>query len=195
MPTALYATMMFLNDDYMNNSSSSITFRIIDKKLEALRTIAGDKNISLNTLINNILDSYLEWDYHAPRVGFAPMQKSVLKDLFDAATDETIINIAIKAADNFRDELLMIYGKVDLESIISFTRSRMIRSGFVIREFEGGEEGTKRIVVKHDVGPKWALFSKTYVERLINNVGYPARVQVVDSSLIVEIANASSIPS
>src|SRR5581483_7291171 len=107
--------------------------------------------------VNNVLDSYLEWDYHAPRVGFAPMQKSVLKDLFDAATDETIVQIAIKAADKFRDELLMIYGKVDLESMLSFTINRTNRSGFIIREFESAEEGKRRLVMQHDVGPKWAL--------------------------------------
>lgn len=168
--------------------SSSVTFRINDKKLEALRNIADEKHISLNTLVNNILDNFVEWEYHAPRVGFVPMQKTVLKDLFDATPDETIIKIAIKAADNFRDELLMIYGKVDLESMVSFTKNRITRSGFVLREFESSnEEGERKMVIKHDVGPKWALFSKTYIERLINNVGQPVKVETLDNTLIVEI--------
>jgi hypothetical protein len=175
--------------------STSVTFRIPDSKLESLRKVADEKSISLNTLVNNILDSYLEWDYHAPRVGFAPMQKSVLKDLFDAATDETIVQIALKAADKFRDELFMIDGKVDLESMLSFTINRTSRSGFIVREFESAEEGTRRLVMRHDVGPKWALFSKTYIERLINNVGYPAKVEIVDNSLVIEISRPSPVSS
>ncbi|HVX01638.1 MAG TPA: hypothetical protein VHA09_00635 [Nitrososphaera sp.] len=168
--------------------SISVTFRISNKKIEALKSVAEEKRISLNVLVNNILDSYLEWEYHAPKVGFVPMQKSVLKDLFDAIPDETIMQIATKAADKFRDELMMIYGKVDLESMISFTKNRITRSGFVLREFEGsGEEGERRMVIKHDVGPKWALFSKIYIERLINNVGQAAKVETVDNTLVVEI--------
>ncbi|UVS68132.1 hypothetical protein [Nitrososphaera viennensis] len=155
--------------------------------------MADEQRISLNTLITHILDSYLEFEFIAPKVGFAPMQKSVLKDLFEAVPDEEKIKqIAIKAADDLIDSILIIYGKVDLDSVLSLISSRVRRSGFTLREFENGKSQemtrvTRKLVMQHDVGYHWSLFSKTHIERLINNAGYAAKIEMTENSLIIEI--------
>jgi hypothetical protein len=136
---------------------------------------------------DNIINSYLEFEFIAPRVGFTPMQKSVLKDLFDAVSEEKIKEIAIKAADDLKKSLLMIYGKVDLDAVLALNASRVRRSGFTLREFDNGQGG-KKILMQHDVGHNWSLFSKTYIERLINDVGYAAKIGLMtDNSLSIEI--------
>jgi hypothetical protein len=171
-------------------NNSSITFRVDDNNIDELRKLADEEGMSLNTLINRILESYLEWEFIAPRVGFAPMQKSVLKDLFDHVPEEKLKEIATRAADSFEDELLMMHGKVDLDAVLSITKNRVKRSGFTLREFsKNTENGGARLklVLQHDVGHHWGVFSKTYIERLINNVGYPAKIESTDKSLTIEI--------
>lgn len=166
----------------------SITFRIDDNNVESLRKLANEEGISLNTLVNQILTSYLEWEFIAAKAGFAPMQKSVLKDLFDKLSEEDLKAIATRAADNLEDLLLMMCGKVDLDAVLSLTKNRVKRSGFTLREFDN-EQGAsgKKLVMQHDVGHNWSVFSKTYIERLINNVGYPTKIESTDNSLIIEI--------
>jgi hypothetical protein len=166
----------------------SVTFRIDDNDVESLRKLAAEERISLNTLVNQILSSYLEWEFIAAKAGFAPMQKSVLKDLFDKLSEEDLKEIAIRAADSLQDLLLMMCGKVDLDAVILLTKNRVKRSGFTLREFDG-EEGTssKKLVMQHDVGHNWSVFSRVYIERLINNVGYPTKIESTDNSLIIEI--------
>lgn len=117
------------------------------------------------------------------------MQKQVLKDLFDRASEEEIKEIATRAADNFENEVMMLYGKVDLETVISFTKNRVKRSGFTLREFDDAEKGTRKLILKHDVGHNWAVFSMTYIERLINNTGYSAKIESLQDTLIISIAN------
>jgi antitoxin component of RelBE/YafQ-DinJ toxin-antitoxin module len=169
-------------------NNSSITFRINDDSIDKLRKLAEEEGMSLNTLVNRILDSYLEWEFIAPRVGFAPMQKSVLKALFDRVPEDQLKEIAIRAADSFEDELLLMHGKVDLEAVLSLTKNRVRRSGFTLREFESiVENGTIKLVMQHDVGHNWGVFSKTYIERLINNVGYPVKIESTDNSLTIDI--------
>jgi hypothetical protein len=68
--------------------NSSITFRIDDDQIERLRKLADEEGISLNTLVTRVLGSFLEFEFIAPKVGFSPMQKSVLKDLFEAVPEE-----------------------------------------------------------------------------------------------------------
>ncbi len=169
-------------------NNSSITFRINDESIDKLRKLAEEEGMSLNTLVNRILESYLEWEFIAPRVGFAPMQKSVLKALFDRVPEDQLKEIAIEAADSFEDELLLMHGKVDLEAVLSLTKNRVRRSGFTLREFESNvENGTMKLVMQHDVGHNWGIFSKTYIERLINNVGFPVKIESTDNSLTIDI--------
>lgn len=170
------------------NEKLSVTFRIDDGNVESLRKLAEDERITLNTLVNQILTSYLEWEFIAAKAGFAPMQKSVLKDLFDKLSDEDLKEIAIRAADSLKDTLLVMCGKVDLDAVISLTKNRIKRSGFVLREFDGEESPRNRkLVMQHDVGHNWSVFSRTYIERLINNVGYPTKIESTDNSLTIEI--------
>jgi hypothetical protein len=183
----------FLTLAMVNNSS--ITFRVDDDNINKLRKLADDEGMSLNTLVNRILDSYLEWEFIAPKVGFAPMQKSVLKDLFDYVPEERLKEIAIKAADSFEDELLIMCGKVDLDAVLSITKNRVKRSGFVLREFsKNTDNGGIKLILQHDVGQHWGTFSKTYIERLINNVGYPVKIESTDNSLSIEIGKAEGNP-
>jgi hypothetical protein len=41
--------------------------------------------------------------------------------------------------------------------------------------------------MQHDVGYHWSVFSKTHIERLINNVGYATKIEMTDNSLIIDI--------
>ena len=109
------------------------------------------------------------------------MQKQVLKDLFDRASEEEEIKeIATRAADNFENEIMMLYGMVDLERVITFIKNRVKRSGFVLREFDDEEkQGTRKLVLQHDAGNNWAVFPKTYIERSINNTGHAANIESV----------------
>jgi hypothetical protein len=170
------------------NEKLSITFRIDDSDVESLRKLASEEGISLNTLVNQILTSYLEWEFIASKAGFAPMQKSVLKDLFDRLSEEELKDIATRAADSLEDLLLLMCGKVDLDAVLSLTKNRIKKSGFALREFDNEKgKGGKKLVMQHDVGHNWSVFSKTYIERLINNVGYATKIESTDNSLIIEI--------
>lgn len=186
-----YALINYFGAHY-TMPNSSITFRIEDDQIERLRKLADEERVSLNTLVARVLGSFLEFEFIAPKVGFAPMQKTVLKDLFEAVPEERIKEIAIKAADDLEDSLLMIYGKVDLDAVLSLIASRVRRSGFTLRAFESGGEqkttsGIKKLVMQHDVGYHWSVFSKTHIERLINNVGYATKIEMTDNSLIIDI--------
>ncbi|MEO9295417.1 MAG: hypothetical protein ABI347_07440 [Nitrososphaera sp.] len=70
--------------------NESVTFRIDSRKLETLRGDAEENQISLNTLVNQVLTSYIEWDMVAAKAGYAVFQKDALKELFNATNEETL---------------------------------------------------------------------------------------------------------
>ncbi len=173
-----------------NGSNSSITFRLKDQAIDDLKKRSEEEGLSLNNLVNKVLDSYLEWECFAAKVGFIPMQKSVLRNLLDSLSEGQIKEIAIAAADSFEDELLMMRGKVDLDSVLSVTKGRMKRSGFALSVFDDTVENSKkvkRLIIQHEMGHNWSIFAMAYYHRLISNIGYTVETERTDNSVSIEI--------
>ncbi len=174
----------------MKRKSRSITFRISDDSIEKLKVIAEEEKITLNTLVSKTLDSHLEWEYAASRAGFVPTQKSILRDFFDYMPESKLIEIAIRNADKFNEVLLAMQGKIDLDAVLSITRLGFKKSGFAVREFNTEIKANMKLVIQHDMGHNCSIFCKTFIERLLNNAGYPAKIGASDNSLLIEIANS-----
>lgn len=163
----------------------SITFRVDSRRIDQLRIIASEQGMSLNLLVSHILSSYVEWESIAPKAGLAIIQKDVLKAFIDQTDDESLKKTAIEAADSFLEILLLMTGKKDIDAVLFVIQSKFKRSGFVIRNFEDSD-GT-RILVQHDMGRKLSAFFKIYIERLVNDVGSPVKIETTDKSLMIKI--------
>lgn len=167
------------------DSNESITFRIESRKLKTLREHAQENQISLNTLVNQILTGYIEWDMIAVKAGYATLQKNILRELFNAIDEETLKKIAVKTADASRDILLIMMGEVTLDAYFTLLKNRAKRSGFHIREYE--EEGVRKFVLQHEMGRHWSVFFKAHHEQMIYNAGYRARVDYTDNTIVITV--------
>lgn len=166
-------------------TNESITFRLDANELKALRKHAADKKISLNTLVNQILSDFVEWDMNAASAGYAVISKEVIKRVFDELDEETLERIAKKAAEYSKDILLLMKGKMDVEGGEFLIKNRAKRSGFVFKEFEEGK--VRRLVLQHDMGRKYSVFYKAYHEEMIKKAGYSGRITITDNTLIMEL--------
>jgi hypothetical protein len=167
--------------------NESITFRVSGDILLALRQLSQEGGMSLNTLVNNVLRSYVDWESIAVKAGFGVFQKEVVREAIDALDEPALDRIATKTADAYKDMLLLMKGSLDLDSFISVVKDGSKRAGFNFREFE--EPEGKKIVLQHDMGANWSIYSKAYYERVINSIGYPLKVEATDSSIVIFIPN------
>ncbi len=65
---------------YKPNSSKkettrSITFRFSTKLVEGLESEAEQKKVSVNVLVKQILEKYMEWDRFGDKIGMIPVPK------------------------------------------------------------------------------------------------------------------------
>lgn len=169
------------------SSNESITFRINSNYLSELRRLADEDKISLNTLVNQILKSYVDWESVAVKAGFAVFQREVVKELFNAVDQNTLQQIAMRTADKSKDTLLLMKGATNLDAALSLLNNRSKKAGFSYREFD--EPDGQRIVVQHDMGINYSTFFKTHNERMFNNAGYSVKIDTTDSSTIIKILN------
>ena len=165
--------------------NESVTFRIDSRKLETLRADAEENQVSLNTLVNQVLTNYIEWDMVAAKAGYAVFQKDALKELFNAANEETLKRIASQSVSSSKDMLLLMMGDYSLDVYLSLVKNRARKSGFILREYR--DEKARKIVIQHDMGRHWSMFFKEQMEKIIHAMGYKAKVDYTDNTFVLNI--------
>jgi hypothetical protein len=196
-------------------ATRSITFRINDTCLDDLNKLANAEGLPLNAYVNQILNAHVQWGCMASRAGFMPIQKTVVKDLFDALPDGEVKRIAIKNADAFQEILLLMRKDVSVDAIISLTKNAAKNSDFALKQFfdsppvnssyepssvadkdkeiiEYSEKKNKRetsLVIQHNMGKSWSNFLKAFNERLIiDKANCRAKISATDNAILVSFS-------
>ncbi len=73
--------------------SESITFRIEKSILDELRSEADQKMESVNTLVNQIIKSYVQWHKPARNAGLGYFSKVLVAKSMDHLTDEQVVHM------------------------------------------------------------------------------------------------------
>ena len=169
-------------------SSDSVTFRLNSSVLDKLSKRADSQKTSLNVLVNQIMHSYVEWDADSIKAGWIPTQRTILTKLVDTLDEKTIQDVAKQSAKSSgKDSILYMYGKYNLENLLTNIRASAQRSGFSIKEYE--ENQNLEIVVQHDLGWKWSLFFKFYYQEILHEINQRVIFDYTDTSLVINLMN------
>ena len=86
------------------SESESITFRIPAKLLDELRQESEKKQVSLNTLTNQIFTDHIVWHTYAKRTGLFYVPKPLISRTVNELTEEQLSSIAEEAVkDKLKD--------------------------------------------------------------------------------------------
>ena len=140
------------------SKNESITFRIYSEFVTRLRKEANDEDISVNTLVNQIIRNHIGWHSVASKAGFISVRRGFVKAMIDKLSEEEVKMLAREiATTSNRDFLMILRNKVSLECAIDFVESWLRTSGFVYRR-ESNTSGKYSFVIQHDMGRKWSLY-------------------------------------
>ncbi len=121
-----------------------------------LRNEARSKGISLNALISSIARRYISWEKYALEVGFIPLARETVRNVFEELDDNTIATIAKRLGATLpRQLILLMFDRIDFSTITSFLEITMSRYGMV-RHDTNGE--VHNFVVHHNVSKKFSKF-------------------------------------
>jgi len=159
--------------DYLNEvipkKTSTMTFRIDDNVLRILRTESERHQISLNTLINQLLKRFVEWDMYESKVGMIPIAKPIVVELFNKMSKEEISKMALNIGKNaVYDISLFMKNKMDLDSFLSWFETRMNSS--LTETNHSIQNGFHVYVLKHELGENWSLYHKIILQSIFNEI-------------------------
>ena len=148
----------------------TMTFRIDEGVMDVLRSESEKREISLNTMLNQILKRYTEWDMYEPKVGMIPIARPLVAALFERMDEKEIVDIARKVGKNaVHDIALFMKSSMDLQSFLSWFEMRIKTSSI---EFSHSRlaNGRHTYVIKHDLGYNWSLYHKNILELIFNEM-------------------------
>ena len=168
-----------------------VTFRIKAETLNDLKLISKKEKVSLNTLVNQVFDSHVNWEVHAAEAGWVVMLKSGLKELIKQADKETISKIAKETAEtNAKEICFFMRGNYGIFEWISILKDRARMSGFNLREYV--EDDKIKLVQHHDMGENWSLFFLKFYETIFDELGVKVNSDFTENTIIIELEKVQS---
>ena len=169
------------SDNYRKINSASLTFRLDEDNVKKLRIEAQKQGISLNSFVNQMLKSFLDWYIFEPKVGFVPILKPVVEELFTKMSKEQITQIANTGKEEVQNAVYFMKGRIDLDSFLSWLENRMKNSSIQVGHTFDRPSMTHTYVIKHDICENWSLYLKQIIEYVFNDV-FQKKVELSESS-------------
>lgn len=112
-------------DDHRTRTTTTMTFRVYENLIRKLKDEAEDREISLNTLVNQIFRRYVEWDSYERKVGMIPIAKPIVIQLFENISEDKIVEIATDVGRrSIKDIALFMKHSIDIDSFLKWFETR-----------------------------------------------------------------------
>jgi hypothetical protein len=179
-----------MNNDSNNVKSENISFRLRKHHLDQLRREAKEKRISLNTLANQIVGSYVDFTSTASKADMIPFSKQAIVSLLDGYDEEQIKTKAKAIMKQVgKDIALQLRGRYDFESIVDIFNSWLIATGFPYRRNQDVDNKNRQtFIVQHNMGRKSSVFLggaiSSFIEPLLTK---PVEYSITDNSILLTV--------
>ncbi len=167
--------------------TESITLRIEKEMLDDLRKESEQKTVSINTLTNQIIKSYIKWYSPAQRAGIMFVPKCLLIPIIDNLAEYQMERLAEQfRKSGYEETLLMMSKEYSLPVILDLFDSWLNVSNMQFdRE---SSEGSLTYIINHGVGRKWSLFLEKVFWYIVEDLGITgARFDVTDGTVTIKI--------
>ncbi len=153
------------------------SFRVDEAVMAALEEESAKRSISVNTLVNQQLLVFANFDRFHSRLDLVKLTGSSLQKLLESASDDKIAEAAVlEALDTPRSIILSKYGQVTFETTVEYIQMLAQFANLFECTISESPEG-KVITLFHRFGTKGSLFLAKYVGVLLEQMGYGAMIQ------------------
>ncbi len=151
--------------------TDNISIRIDSELSNKLHEKSIEQQISLNNLINHLLEKQVNWNELTEELGWIPMLRSTFRDLSDSISKEKMEKIAeTTGMSDVKNALNYMYGSITLDSILDLFKKRFQSMNVQYRIME--INGKNKIIIQHDLGKNWPYFTVVQMNAILNEKGY-----------------------
>ena len=156
-----------MSDEIQKQATEGITFRIPSSSIHQLREESKKKQVSLNTLVNQIIKDHLDWHASAALAGFFYVPRATFSRLVDHLTEEEISELAIIIAKRDLD-IGLLTGELTLSSFLNILENYSRISNFPYKHEVANE--VHNFIIQHDMGRNYSFFVKEIFQYIFQEI-------------------------
>ena len=162
---------MTLQEIQILKKTDNVSIRIDSDLSNKLHEKCIEQKISLNTLINHLLEKQVNWHELTTEMGWIPMFRSTFRELSDAVSKDKIEKIAETVGmSDMKNSLNYVYGYIELDSILDLFKKRCQNMNVQYRQLD--VNGKNKIIIQHDLGKNWPYYIVGQMNAILNEIGY-----------------------
>lgn len=171
----------------MRAKTATASFRLDESALNVLQEDAKKQNVSVNTLLNQLVLTYANYDRPMKRFHMIKLPASSFKHILQAATNETIIEAGNSTGKDVpRTYIRAKWGDLTVENALNYLKitadyTNLFEYSEVIRA------GKVNVTLTHDFGAKGSLFLQRYVQVIFEPLGKPPRFSPDENAVAFEL--------
>ena len=162
---------MAVQEKQILKKTDNVSIRIDSDLSNKLHEKCIEQKISLNTLINHLLEKQVNWHELTTEMGWIPMFRSTFRELSDAVSKDKIEKIAETVGmSDMKNSLNYVYGYIELDSILDLFKKRCQNMNVQYRQLD--VNGKNKIIIQHDLGKNWPYYIVGQMNAILNEIGY-----------------------
>ncbi len=162
---------MISQEKQLLKKTDNVSIRIDSDLSNKLHEKCIEQKISLNTLINHLLEKQVNWNELIGELGWIPMFRSTFRDVLDSISKEKIEKIAeTTGMSDVKNALNYMYGYISLDSILDLFKKRFQSMNVQYRVMD--VNGKNKMIIQHDLGKNWPYFTVVQMNAILNENGY-----------------------
>lgn len=167
------------------SATEGVTFRLPSDNLEQLCKEAETRQISVNTLVNQIVNEHLDWHLYAAQAKLYYVPKPFISRVLEKFTEQQLSELAeASAKKDFVDIGLLLRGEFTMSSFLSILENWSRISDIPYRAEE--IENTQKIIIEHNMGSKYSyLFKEIYRLLLEDSFKTKADFDITDNTIVL----------
>jgi hypothetical protein len=181
-----------------NKKTETITFRLESEILDSLRQESKRKDVSLNTLMAQIVRLHKNWHSIAAQAGFISVRKPLITKLLESQNEEEIKSLARHVAKSSnKDFILMLRREYNIHSALDIIETWVRTSGYSythnVKELDYSSIMLHIFIIQHNMGIKWSCYLAELYGNLFEEFGVRnAKFDMTDTTLAFDITVPSS---
>lgn len=147
--------------------SETVSFRVPSNLRLILEGEARKTGVALNTLVTQIFARYASWGQFAGRLKLLPVNKDLLREVFQSMQKEKIVEIAKRLGETTgREEILFLFQQVSPQTVLDYMDVWTSHFDASKHQYDGK---THFYTVHHDVNLNFSIFTKEYLSSMIQS--------------------------
>lgn len=164
------------------------SFRINEGAFLALEEESKKRNISLNTLVNQLFLSFANFDRFFQKFGMTKISKVSYRKTLKSVPDNEIVELAREVVQNSGKVIILArYGMMSLKGVLDWLKDLADYAHWFEYNEVISSEGRHVITLTHDLGAKFSTFMVAYTKELFGQINMDPRLTSTEDSVTIDI--------